>query len=80
MPSFVASGGAWVSDHRVHPAIKGLPRDTLLGLPMLIWCAAAVVVLALVLLRWRREGGSSTRWAATRRRHCTRASRYRAGW
>lgn len=53
---FVASGGAWVNDHQVHPAIKGLPRDTLLGLPMLIWCAAAVVVLALVLLRWRREG------------------------
>jgi len=53
---FVASGGAWVNDHQVHPAIKGLPRDTLFGLPMLIWCAAAVVVLALVLLRWRREG------------------------
>lgn len=53
---FVASGGAWVNDHQIHPAIKGLPRETLLGLPVLIWFAAAVVLLATVLLRWRREG------------------------
>lgn len=53
---FVASGGAWVSDHEIHPLIKGLPRETLLGLPMLIWFAAVVVALAFWLLRWRREG------------------------
>jgi rhamnose transport system permease protein len=53
---FVASRGAWVSDQDIHPLIKGLPRDTLLGLPMLLWFAAAVVVLAVWLLRWRREG------------------------
>ncbi|MEY8877595.1 MAG: ABC transporter permease [Leptothrix sp. (in: b-proteobacteria)] len=53
---FVASGGAWVSDQDIHPLIKGLPRETLLGLPMLIWFAAAVLLLAAYLLRWRREG------------------------
>ena len=53
---FVSSGGAWVSDQDIHPLIKGLPRETLLGLPMLIWFAAVVVGLALYLLRWRREG------------------------
>ncbi|MEY8877225.1 MAG: ABC transporter permease [Leptothrix sp. (in: b-proteobacteria)] len=53
---FVASGGAWVSDQDIHPLIKGLPRETLLGLPMLIWLAAVVVALAVWLLRWRREG------------------------
>jgi rhamnose transport system permease protein len=53
---FVASGGAWVSDHEIHPLIKGLPRETVLGLPMLIWFAAVVVALTFWLLHWRREG------------------------
>ena len=53
---FVASGGAWVSDHEIHPLIKGLPRETLLGLPVLLWFALVVVAGALWLLRWRREG------------------------
>lgn len=53
---FVASQGAWVSDQDIHPLIKGLPRDTLLGLPMLLWFAFAVVLGALWLLHWRREG------------------------
>jgi rhamnose transport system permease protein len=53
---FVSSRGAWVSDQDIHPLIKGLPRDTLFGLPMLLWFAAGVVALALWLLRWRREG------------------------
>lgn len=53
---FVASHGAWVSDQDIHPLIKGLPRDTLLGLPMLLWFAFAVVLGTLWLLHWRREG------------------------
>ena len=53
---FVASGGAWVSDQDIHPLIKGLPRDTLLGLPAPWWVAAAVVAAMGWLLRWRREG------------------------
>lgn len=53
---FVASGGAWISDHEIHPLIKGLPRETLLGLPSLLWFAALVIGLTVWLLRWRREG------------------------
>ncbi|PXW99417.1 rhamnose ABC transporter membrane protein [Sphaerotilus hippei] len=53
---FVVSGGAWVSDHQIHPAIKALPRETWLGLPALPWLAAAVVLLVWWLLTWRREG------------------------
>jgi len=53
---FVASGGAWISDHEIHPLIKGLPRETLWGLPALVVAAALVVAFALWLLRWRREG------------------------
>lgn len=53
---FVASGGAWVTDQDIHPLIKGLPRETLLGVPMLLWFAIGVAALAVWLLRWRREG------------------------
>ena len=53
---FVASHGAWVSDQDIHPLIKSLPRDSLLGLPAPWWVAAAVVAAMAWLLRWRREG------------------------
>ena len=53
---FVASQGAWISDHEIHPAIKGLPRETWLGLPALVWIALAVLALGSAFLRWRREG------------------------
>ena len=53
---FVVSGGTWVSDHQIHPLIKGLPRETWLGLPALIWFAIAVALLSCYFLRWRREG------------------------
>ena len=53
---FVLSGGAWISDHEIHPLIKGLPRQEWLGLPALIWFALAVALLAVYLLHWRREG------------------------
>lgn len=53
---FVVSGGAWISDHEIHPLIKGLPRESALGLPMLIWFALAVALATAWLLRWRREG------------------------
>ena len=53
---FVASKGAWVSDQDIHPAIKGLPRETWLGLPALVWFALVVLVLVAVFLKLRREG------------------------
>jgi len=53
---FLASGGAWISDHQIHPLIKGLPRETWLGLPALLWLALLAVAATAWLLRWRREG------------------------
>ena len=53
---FVASKGAWVSDQDIHPAIKGLPRETWLGLPALVWFALVVLGLAAIFLKLRREG------------------------
>ncbi|WP_457321788.1 ABC transporter permease [Roseateles sp. P5_E11] len=53
---FLVSGGAWVNDQDIHASIKALPRAELLGLPLLVWIAAAVAALGWWLLRWRREG------------------------
>jgi rhamnose transport system permease protein len=53
---FVVSGGAWVNDQDIHASIKALPRTELLGLPLLVWFAAATAGLGAWLLRWRREG------------------------
>ena len=54
--TFVVSDGAWISDHEIHPLIKGLPREDWLGLPALIWVALGVLLASAYLLRWRREG------------------------
>lgn len=53
---FVVSDGAWISDHEIHPLIKGLPREEWLGLPALLWFAAIVALLGTYLLKWRQEG------------------------
>ncbi|MFN5812233.1 MAG: ABC transporter permease, partial [Burkholderiales bacterium] len=53
---FVVSDGAWISDHEIHPLIKGLPREQWLGLPALLWFAAIVALLGTYLLKWRQEG------------------------
>lgn len=53
---FVASGGAWISDQDIHPAIKALPRALWLGLPALVWCALLVLLLGALFLGLRRQG------------------------
>lgn len=53
---FVASKGAWISDHEIHAVIKGLPRETWLGLPALVWFALLVLAATAVFLKLRREG------------------------
>ena len=53
---FVASKGAWISDHEILPAIKGLPREQWLGLPALVWFGLLVLVSMAIFLRFRREG------------------------
>ncbi|MBW8898544.1 MAG: ABC transporter permease [Massilia sp.] len=42
---FVLSGGAWVSAHQMPPAFIAFPLDRLLGLPHLVWIAAATVAV-----------------------------------
>lgn len=53
---FVASGGAWVSEQDIHPAIKSLPRTAVAGLPLLVLIAAGVVAAVAAWLRWRPAG------------------------
>ena len=53
---FVASKGAWISDHEILPAIKELPRAEWLGLPMLVWFGLLVLMAVAIFLRFRREG------------------------
>lgn len=53
---FVASKGAWISDQDIHVAIKGLPREQWLGLPMLVWFALGVLAGMAFFLTLRREG------------------------
>lgn len=53
---FLVSGGAWVNDQDIHPALKALPRTEWLGLPLLVWMAVTVVLLGAGLLRWHRAG------------------------
>lgn len=53
---FVASKGAWISDQDIHVAIKGLPREQWLGLPMLVWFALGVLAAMAFFLTLRREG------------------------
>jgi len=42
---FVLSGGAWVSAHQMPPHFIAFPLDRLLGLPHLVWIAAAAVAV-----------------------------------
>jgi len=42
---FVLSGGAWVSAHQMPAAFIAFPLDRLLGLPHLVWIAAATVAV-----------------------------------
>ncbi len=44
--AFVLSGGEWVNTFQMSPAYLALPRETLLGLPVLAWMAVAVIGLA----------------------------------
>lgn len=53
---FVASGGAWVSEQDIHPAIKALPRADVAGVPLLIVIATIVVLAVAAWLRWRPAG------------------------
>jgi rhamnose transport system permease protein len=53
---FVLSGGAWVSAHQMPANFIAFPLDRLLGLPHLVWIAAATVALMAWIARSTRFG------------------------
>lgn len=53
---FVLSGGAWVSAHQMPPHFIAFPLDRLLGLPHLVWIAAATVAVIAWVARSTRFG------------------------
>lgn len=46
---FLISDGKWVNSHEMSAAFKGLPRQSILGLPILAWTAVVIALLAHVL-------------------------------
>jgi rhamnose transport system permease protein len=53
---FVLSGGTWVSAHQMPAAFIGFPLDRLLGLPHLVWIAAATIAALAWVARSTRFG------------------------
>ncbi|MDQ0456474.1 ABC transporter permease [Rhizobium paknamense] len=49
--AFVLSGGAWVNAHQMTADFLNMPRQVLLGLPVLSWLAILVVALAWLVMR-----------------------------
>lgn len=68
---FVLSGGAWVSAHQMPSAFIAFPLDRLLGLPHLVWIAAAALAAMAWVARNTRFGrdlyaiGNAPQCAAT---------------
>jgi rhamnose transport system permease protein len=53
---FVISGGAWVSAHQMPAGFVAFPLDRMLGLPHLVWIAAAAVLAMVFIARHTRFG------------------------
>jgi len=53
---FVISGGTWVSAHQMPPDFVAFPLARVLGLPHLVWIAAAAVVAMAIVARHLRFG------------------------
>lgn len=53
---FLLSGGGWVNSNQMGADFLGLPRASVLGLPVLSWCAIAALVLVGYFLRYSRTG------------------------
>jgi len=53
---FVLSGGTWVSAHQMPPAFIAFPLTRFLGLPHLVWIAAAAFGAFLFIARFTRFG------------------------
>ena len=55
---FVLSNGKWINAHEMSAMFKALPREPLLGLPLLSWIAVAVIAAMAVMLRRSAFGRS----------------------
>ncbi|UGB03838.1 ABC transporter permease [Leclercia sp. G3L] len=55
---FLLSGGGWVNSNQMGADFLGLPRASVLGLPVLSWCAIAALLLVGYFLRYSRTGRS----------------------
>ncbi|HAT1572734.1 ABC transporter permease [Kluyvera cryocrescens] len=53
---FLLSDGGWVNSHQMGVDFLGLPRTSLLGLPVLSWFAIAALLLVGYFLRFSRTG------------------------
>ncbi|MFP5597241.1 ABC transporter permease [Kluyvera sp. 142486] len=53
---FLLSDGGWVNSHQMSADFLGLPRASLLGLPVLSWFAVAALLLVGYFLRFSRTG------------------------
>lgn len=53
---FLLSGGGWVNSNQMGTDFLGLPRASVLGLPVLSWCAIAALLLVGYFLRYSRTG------------------------
>jgi rhamnose transport system permease protein len=54
--AFVASGGTSIVDHQMSPQFLGLPREEILGLPVMSWFAIALIAVFAIALRGTRTG------------------------
>ena len=53
---FLLSDGGWINSHQMSADFLGLPRASLLGLPLLSWCAIAALLVVGYFLRYSRTG------------------------
>jgi len=53
---FLLSDGGWINSHQMSSDFLALPRASVLGLPLLSWCAIAALLLVGYFLRYSRTG------------------------
>ncbi len=53
---FLLSDGGWINSHQMSGDFLALPRASLLGLPLLSWCAIAALLVVGYFLRYSRTG------------------------
>ncbi len=53
---FLLSDGGWINSHQMSGDFLALPRASVLGLPLLSWCAVAALLMVGYFLRYSRTG------------------------